>query len=105
MVHRAAGGTFAGAKGTAMNISNRYLTPGLAAAVACLGALNILAADRSTLDHRETAFIKEAAQGGEAEVEMGKLAQQKGQNAEIKQLGQRLEQDHTKANQELTQLA
>jgi len=78
----------------------------LIATVACLGALNLLAADRSTtLDHKEVAFIKDAAQGGEAEVEMGQLAQQKGQNSQIKELGTRLQQDHTKANQELTQLA
>jgi putative membrane protein len=57
------------------------------------------------LDHKETAFIKDAAQGGQAEVEMGKIAAEKAQNAELKKFAEHLQQDHSKANQELTQLA
>jgi len=39
-------------------------------------------------------FLKEAIQGDLAEVNMGKLAQEKGQSAATKQFGQMLEQDH-----------
>ena len=53
----------------------------------------------------DRAFIMEAAQGGMKEVQMGKLAQQKGQSDGVKQFGQRLEQDHGKANDELKQIA
>lgn len=51
------------------------------------------------------AFIKEAAEGNLAEVQMGQLAQQKSQNAEIKQLAQALVTDHAKANEQLQTVA
>jgi putative membrane protein len=50
-------------------------------------------------------FLKDAAQGGMAEVELGKLASQKSQNAEIKKFGQMMVTDHTAANNELKALA
>lgn len=50
-------------------------------------------------------FMKEACQGGMAEVEMGKLAQQKSQNAEIKKFGQMMVTDHGSAGKELEELA
>ncbi len=50
-------------------------------------------------------FMHEAAQGGMAEVEMGKLAAQKAQNAEVKKFGQMMVTDHTKANEELKGIA
>lgn len=54
---------------------------------------------------RAASFIKEAAEGNLAEVQMGQLAQQKSQNAEIKQLAQALVTDHTKANEQLQTVA
>jgi putative membrane protein len=50
-------------------------------------------------------FVERAATGGVAEVEMGKLAQQKGTSDPVKQFGARMVQDHSKSNQELKQLA
>ncbi len=50
-------------------------------------------------------FIRKAAMGGHMEVEMGQLAQQKGQSSEVKNLGSTLVRDHTQANQKLEQLA
>lgn len=50
-------------------------------------------------------FLEEAAGGGLAEVEMGKLAASKAQNAEVKKFGQMMVADHTKANAELKALA
>jgi len=50
-------------------------------------------------------FIRKAAMGGHMEVEMGQLAQQKGQSSEVKNLGATLVRDHTQANQKLEQLA
>ena len=50
-------------------------------------------------------FVKNAAEGGMAEVELGKLAQQKGSSAEVKTFGQRMVDDHSKANDELKSIA
>ena len=50
-------------------------------------------------------FITKAAQGGMMEVEVGRLAQEKGSTNEVKEFGRKLEQDHTKANEQLKQLA
>jgi putative membrane protein len=50
-------------------------------------------------------FMKEAAQGGMAEVELGKLAAQKAADPEVKKFGQMMVTDHGKANTELKTLA
>jgi len=50
-------------------------------------------------------FIKKAAQGGMAEVELGQLAVQKASSDQVKQFGQRMVDDHTKANDQLKQVA
>jgi putative membrane protein len=50
-------------------------------------------------------FVEKAAMHGMAEVEMGKLAQQKAGNEQVKQFGARMVQDHGKANDELKQIA
>jgi putative membrane protein len=59
----------------------------------------------SYLGGQDQTFLKEAAQGGLAEVQMGRLGAQKGQEQAVRQLGQKLVQDHSKANQELKLLA
>jgi putative membrane protein len=53
----------------------------------------------------DLAFVKKVAAGGEAEVELAKLAQQKGTSEEVKSLASRLETDHMKANDELKKIA
>ena len=50
-------------------------------------------------------FVKDAAQGGMAEVEMGKLALKNSQDPDIKKFGQMMIDDHSKANAELKTLA
>jgi len=49
--------------------------------------------------------MNDAAPGGMAEVELGKLAAEKAQNAEVKAFGQKMIADHSKAGEELKQLA
>jgi putative membrane protein len=60
---------------------------------------------RSDTKTGDTEFMTEAAQGGMAEVELGKLAATKAQNAEVKRFGQKMVEDHSKANAELKELA
>lgn len=50
-------------------------------------------------------FAKEAAIGGLTEVELGKLAVQKASSDAVKQFGQKMIDDHTKANDQLKQIA
>ena len=53
----------------------------------------------------DKAFVEKAAIGGLAEVQMGKLAQQKAASEQVKQFGTRMVDDHSKANDELKQVA
>jgi putative membrane protein len=53
----------------------------------------------------DTRFMKEAAEGGMAEVALGQLAAEKASSSEVKKFGQRMVDDHSKANDELKQLA
>ena len=59
----------------------------------------------STNKEDDTKFAVEAASGGMMEVQMGQLAQQKGSNMKVKEFGKMMEDDHSKANDELKQLA
>ncbi|HSZ61230.1 MAG TPA: DUF4142 domain-containing protein [Terriglobales bacterium] len=59
----------------------------------------------SRLSAGDQRFIKEAAEGGMAEVELGKLAVQKASSDDVKRFGQRMIDDHSKANNNLKQVA
>src|SRR5947208_3119702 len=50
-------------------------------------------------------FVTKAAKGGMAEVELGKLAQEKAASDQVKTFGKRMVDDHGKANDELQTLA
>lgn len=64
------------------------------------------AAEKGTpADHSKKHFLKEAAQGGLAEVALGKLAVNQAENEAVKNFGQRMVTDHSKANEELKKLA
>ena len=53
----------------------------------------------------DSKFVEDAAIGGMAEVELGKLAAEKATSADVKQFAQRMVDDHSKANEELSSLA
>ena len=58
-------------------------------------------AGKSTVAAADLTFAKQAAMDGMAEVELGKLAAEKASNSDVKQFGQRMVDDHGKANDEL----
>ena len=62
-------------------------------------------APAANLARGDRKFLEEAAQGGMAEVELGKLAQQKAASDQVKQFGKKMADDHAKANEELKKIA
>lgn len=65
-------------------------------------------ADNTAMEDQMTnmsEFATQAASNGMLEVEAGKLAQEKGQDQQVKDYGQMMVTDHTKANDQLKQLA
>jgi putative membrane protein len=53
----------------------------------------------------DAAFVRQAAEGGMTEVAKGRIAAQKGSHEDVKRFGQRMVDDHTKANDELKSIA
>jgi putative membrane protein len=85
----------------------RFINGAASVAVGLLLALGatVAVADQAKTDHSARPFMKEAAQGGLAEVTLGQMAAEKGQNEAVKDFGKRMVKDHGKANEELKNLA
>lgn len=62
-------------------------------------------ASQSSAKMTDQQFVEDAANGGMMEVAVGHLAQQKSSNDAVKQFGEKLVQDHTKANDQLKEAA
>ena len=62
-------------------------------------------AKTTKLSSSDAAFVREAAQGGMTEVRLGKLAQSKANDEAVKDFAKKMEQDHSKANEELKKIA
>ena len=60
---------------------------------------------KSGLSSADRKFFTDASQGGMMEVELGKIAADKGSNPDVKTFGQRMVDDHSKANDQLKDLA
>jgi putative membrane protein len=76
----------------------RMIAFSCAAALALTGGMAVaqtMNAPRGTLAKADQTFLNDAAQSDLAEINMGKLAQQKGQSQDVKNFGQMLEQDHS----------
>ena len=67
-----------------------------------VGTNTALGQQKSTADDK---FAAEAASGGMAEVKLGELAQQKGTSDKVKGFGQKMVTDHSKAGDDLKQIA
>ncbi len=59
----------------------------------------------NSVSSRDTNFVMQAGQTGMLEVQLGRLAVQRGSSSAVKQYGQQMIDEHTRANQELMQLA
>jgi putative membrane protein len=60
---------------------------------------------KSALSPNDREFVNKAAIGGLAEVQLAKMALDKGQSTEVKEFARRMLADHSKANTELKQIA
>jgi putative membrane protein len=86
-----------------------------AAALCCLITSQVRAADDDNkskdndqskgLADADKQFVMEAAEGGHAEVQLGKMAQKQAENDDVKKFGEMMVTDHTASNKELSKLA
>ena len=77
------------------------------ALLVCSTSISTLPAQNANQNSKnpDQKFVTEAIEAGLAEVELGKLGQDQGNSPEIKEYGRMMEQDHSKANDELRALA
>lgn len=61
--------------------------------------------DASTGLIRDKMFLRKATEGGIAEVELGKMAAEKGSADDVKSYGQKMVEDHTELNRQLATVA
>lgn len=97
-------------KRTLCNLSLSFAVAGICwfGAAAQIGSTTAGSASNQNptrLTSSERTFVKKAAEGGLAEVELGKLAAERASSQDVKQFGQRMVDDHTKANDQLKQFA
>ena len=76
-----------------------------AVVLAAAASVSFAQAKSGNLDNADKKFIEKAAAGGMLEVEWGKMAESKAQNAEVKTYASTLVKDHSAANDELKALA
>jgi len=76
-----------------------------AATVALAVSLGAHAEAPAKLSHQDKSFMKDAAEGGNAEIEASKIALEKSSSADVKTFAQTMIDDHTKAGTELKSLA
>jgi putative membrane protein len=69
------------------------------------GTRNTPPKSQDQLARADRKFIEDAAEGGMMEVQVGQLAESKATDPGVKNFGETLVKDHTKANNELVQLA
>ncbi len=69
------------------------------------GAAGTAQQQGAALGQDDRDFLRQAAIGGMAEVELGRLATKQAQSDEVKKFGQRMVDDHSRANDELKTIA
>ena len=86
-------------------MKSRSLTLLSAATLALATSLGAHAADAGKLSGQDKSFLKDAAEGGNAEVSASQVALDKSTNADVKTFAQMMVDDHGKAGTELKGLA
>jgi putative membrane protein len=76
-----------------------------AVGIASVFGVTALAQTSGTLSAADKKFATAAAQGGLAEVQLGELATKQGSSEQVKQFGQKMVDDHGKANDDLKSVA
>jgi putative membrane protein len=78
-----------------------------AAAIFSIGSIGLFTASPAAAapSRADTRFVVKAAQGGMAEVRLGALAVRRGTREAVKRFGQKMIDDHSKANDELKEVA
>ena len=93
-----------------MNMKLTILALGVVLLLA--GVTPLMAADKMTTDKttgnlsdQDREFIEKAAMGGLMEVQLGNVVAQRATNNDVKQFGQKMVSEHSKANSQLKQIA
>ena len=74
-------------------------------AIAAVGIVSLAFGANAALSKKDTKFAQEVAADGLAEVELGKLAQQKAIHAEVQDFAKQMVEDHANAGAELKTIA
>ena len=69
------------------------------------GAVGTAGSESTNVSNADKDFVKDLATANIAEVELGRMAQDKAVNPDVKKFAQMMVDDHTKANESLTALA
>jgi putative membrane protein len=94
----------AAALGLAMSAQAQYSTPQAQKAIPTPPASSS-SQKTNRIPASDKSFMEKAAMGGLAEVQEAKIAQQKAQAPEVRQFADRMVRDHTKANDQLEEIA
>ena len=86
-------------------MTNRLIALVAIALFVSLSPMSRAADEKKELSSKDMKFVKNAATGGEMEVALGKLAAGKATSDDVKKFGQQMVDDHSKANDELKDLA
>src|SRR4051794_16711627 len=86
---------------TSLSATDTSATTSTTDTSATMGTTGTTATAVSTLSTSDKETMMKFAQGGMAEVKLGSMAAQDGQSADVKNFGNRMVNDHGKANDEL----